>query len=244
MFIGYARSGHSLIGALLDAHPNMVIADQLDALEYVHAGIGKQQLFELLLHNSQLSAARGRTRGGHSYDVPGQWQGRFTRLNVIGDKKGQRTTIQCRENPKLLNRLKQTVGIPVKILHVIRNPYDTITTKYIKRSRHGSVNLRNLIEEHFSLCQAVRDIKRHANHDTVLDVFHEAVVEDPNRWLHIICEFLGVNCPDDYATACAKIVFSTPNKSRQDIHWDHGNIELVDTKMASYDFFSNYSFEH
>ena len=57
LFIGYPRSGHSLIGALLDAHPNAIIADELDALKYVHAGFRRNQLFYLLLRGSRQSAS-------------------------------------------------------------------------------------------------------------------------------------------------------------------------------------------
>ena len=60
MFIGYPRSGHSLIGSLLDAHPNAIVAHELDALRFVGAGFGKHQLYELLLDNSRRYAQRGR----------------------------------------------------------------------------------------------------------------------------------------------------------------------------------------
>ena len=243
MFVGYARSGHSLIGALLDAHPNVIIADQLDALEHIQEAVGKQQLFELLLHNSQSSVARGRARGGHSYAVSGQWQGRFTTLRVIGDKKGQRATLRLRQDPDLLRRLGQTVGLPVKLFHVVRNPYDNIATKYLKRVRHGPVDFRSLIEEHFVLCQTVADIKRQVNDGNMLEIPHESMIEHPIRWLRILCEFLGINCPDDYAAACAQIVFASPNKSRRDIEWSRDSIELVRVRMTSYDFLSGYSFE-
>ena len=39
MFVGYPRSGHSLVGAMFDAHPDIVIAHELDALRYLKAGV-------------------------------------------------------------------------------------------------------------------------------------------------------------------------------------------------------------
>jgi len=45
MFIGYSRSGHTLVGSLLDAHPEMVIAHELDALKYIMAGFGRRTIF-------------------------------------------------------------------------------------------------------------------------------------------------------------------------------------------------------
>ena len=49
MFIGYPRSGHSLVGSLLDAHPYMLIAHELDALRYIQVGFSKKQLYHLII---------------------------------------------------------------------------------------------------------------------------------------------------------------------------------------------------
>src|SRR5512134_3319196 len=38
MFLGHARSGGTLAGALLDAHPNAIIGDEVDVFQYVNAG--------------------------------------------------------------------------------------------------------------------------------------------------------------------------------------------------------------
>jgi hypothetical protein len=53
MFIGYAHSGHSLIGALLDAHPNMIISNELHALPlFANYNYDKYKIFKLILDNS------------------------------------------------------------------------------------------------------------------------------------------------------------------------------------------------
>ena len=44
IFVGQPRTGHSLVGALLDAHPNALIAHELDALKYVAAGYVLQRV--------------------------------------------------------------------------------------------------------------------------------------------------------------------------------------------------------
>ncbi|MDP9138749.1 MAG: hypothetical protein M3N38_11330, partial [Pseudomonadota bacterium] len=46
-FIGYPRSGHSIMGSLLDAHPNIIIAHELDALRFLKAGFSERQLYFL-----------------------------------------------------------------------------------------------------------------------------------------------------------------------------------------------------
>ncbi len=42
MFIGYPRSDHSIVGALLDAHPNIVIAHERGVPEYIRSDNGSE----------------------------------------------------------------------------------------------------------------------------------------------------------------------------------------------------------
>src|SRR4029079_16080765 len=42
MFIGHARSGHSIVGAALDAHPNIVTAHEANALLWLRGGMSRR----------------------------------------------------------------------------------------------------------------------------------------------------------------------------------------------------------
>jgi len=44
MFIGYPRSGHSFVGALLDAHPKNINAHQLYTKKYIYERFSKWQI--------------------------------------------------------------------------------------------------------------------------------------------------------------------------------------------------------
>ena len=128
MFVGYPRTGHSLIGSLLDAHPNIVIAHELDALRLFNCGFSRRQVFHLLLENSKVMAASGRSHSGYSYEVPNQWQGRFEQLQVLGDKKGATSAMRFYREPRLLASVRTKIGGELKFVHVIRNPYDVLAT--------------------------------------------------------------------------------------------------------------------
>lgn len=128
LFIGYSRSGHSLIGALLNAHPNIVIAHELNDLKYTYLGFRRWQLYHLLLDKAKLGVNPNDKSGGYNYDVPNQWQGKFTQILVIGDKKGEGTTLKIEDSPLFLQRLRKIINVKIKFIHIIRNPYDNITT--------------------------------------------------------------------------------------------------------------------
>jgi len=87
MFAGYPRSGHSIVGACLDAHRHAVIAHELDAAHIVLAGRSRSELFARALERAR-EFERGGSRGAYDYRVPHQWQGRLQELRVIGDKRG------------------------------------------------------------------------------------------------------------------------------------------------------------
>jgi len=72
LFLGYPRSGHSLVGALLDARPNMVIAHELNALDFVQHGIKREALYYLLLSRARWFARRNAEWSGYKYAVPPQ----------------------------------------------------------------------------------------------------------------------------------------------------------------------------
>ena len=102
MFVGYPADGAFLESeSLLDAHPEMVIAHELHVADWVAAGTERHELFAMLLRNSTAYARIGRYWNDHAYDIDGQWQGSYTQLRVIGDKKGAPTTLALMRDPAL-----------------------------------------------------------------------------------------------------------------------------------------------
>ena len=242
MFIGYPRSGHSLVGSLLDAHPNIIIAHELNALNFVDMGFNQQQIYYLILKNSRKLATQGREWSGYSYEVHHQWQGKFRDLKVIGDKKGGDSTSILRYKPELLNVLQNKIDVPAKFIHVIRNPYDNISTMYT-RSKKKDKKLADSINQYFYLCDTIAQLKQQINQGDMIDIRHEKIISNPKFWLNEICKFLGIDAGDDYLDDCANIIYQSPNKSRHKVQWNDELIETVKNKMNQYEFLSGYSYE-
>ncbi|PSO99051.1 MAG: sulfotransferase family protein [Cyanobacteria bacterium SW_6_48_11] len=242
MFIGYPRSGHSLVGSLLDAHPNIIIAHELNALNFVDMGFNQQQIYYLILKNSRKFATQGREWSGYSYEVHHQWQGKFRDLKVIGDKKGGDSTSKLRYKPELLNVLQNKIDVPAKFIHVIRNPYDNISTMYT-RSNKKDKKLADSINQYFGFCDTIAQLKQEINQGDMIDIRHEEIISNPKFWLNEICKFLGIDAGDNYLDDCANIIYQSPNKSRHKVQWNDELIETVKNKMNQYDFLSGYSYE-
>jgi Sulfotransferase family len=246
MFIGHARSGGSIIGALLDAHPNVVLADEVDALQYVTAGLSREQIYYIVLAKSQRQARAGRRKAGrdgkvYSYWVPGQWQGRFNTLQVIGDSKAGISTQRFAHNPALFQHLQNIMkGVNVKVIHVFRNPYDTVSTMILR----GGRTFENAIERYFCNCKTIADLRKRISSSDIFTVRHEEFVDHPDICLDKTCNFLGIQAPPDYLSACASIVYKSPAKSRHKVQWNPELIEVVKRKIDQYDFLVGYSYEN
>lgn len=243
MFIGYPRSGHSLLGSLLDAHPEIVIAHEADALRLVQAGFNRQQIYSYLLRNSRMFAASGRGWTGYNYVVSEQWQGRFERLRVIGDKKGGMSTRRLGPDPDLLGQLRKKTGVPVKVIHHIRNPYDNISTICLRANSGVKRPSSVVFDDYFSLCATVARVKKNMPPEDFYETRHELFIRQPEFYLKEICFFLGVGCEEKYLKACAAVVSPGTHKSRHEAEWDEKSIRHVAERMREFEFLAGYSFE-
>ena len=95
MFIGYPRSSHSLVGAILDAHPEIIITHEYNVLqrweqyrssELKKKNLQKYALFYDLHQHSKKQARLGirapprtwsRGKFHYNYNVQGLWQGKY-----------------------------------------------------------------------------------------------------------------------------------------------------------------------
>ncbi len=239
MFLGYPRSGHTLIGALLDAHPNVVIAHELDTLRYLYAGYSKYQLYYLLLEKARRFAARGCKTTRYTYNVSQQFQGTSEAIRVIGDKHGESTTLRLRACPWLFEHVKNIVGIPIKYIHVIRNPFDNIGSM----CRRGDLPLHDGIEYYFSLCETVDTIRTHIHPDDLFELRHESFIDAPGSSLQQLCQFLDIEVSDAYVADCTAIVYPSPTPSRTHTQWTSDAIAQVQERLAMFSFLSGYAYE-
>ena len=159
LFIGHGRSGHSIIGAMIDAHPNAVIAHEYRVLRpcVLKEDIqiqSKAALFNGLYGNSYNNSKYGwrsdrGTKKGYNLHIQSRWVGSFSQLKVIGDKGAGMLSRMFESNftrtTACFNLLKETIKIPIVIFHVIRNPFDMIAT--FLADMHQVPNVREMLLE-------------------------------------------------------------------------------------------------
>jgi hypothetical protein len=242
LFLGHGRSSHSLVAALLDAHPQIIMADELDSLRYIEQGWNRAQLFTLITQAAQSHAGKGRQKGAqqnraYSYQVPGQWQGREKRPQVIGE--ASLATARLYNGPQLLERVGRCVSVPIQFIQVVRNPYDGIS----RLSLVSNISLEDASRHYFWVCERVAAIRQNLPADDVFLVRNETLIQEPDETLTGLCGFLGVEAAADYRQACATILFKKPNQVRQEVKWTPALIARVADQIPAYDFLSGYRYD-
>jgi hypothetical protein len=245
MFIGQVKSGGSLLGSLLDAHPNVVLADEIDALRYVSAGFKRDQIFHLLRRGAKREALRGRITARrltpYSLAVPGQWQGRYKTIKVIGDRKAGPSTRQFGREPQLLGQLQSVMtSVELRIIQVVRNPYDPISAMMVRGGRH----FENAIDHYFDYCHTLDNLRNRLPDACLTAVRYENFVQQPRQTLADLCQFVGIEAHDAYLEACSNIVKPMPDQYRQKVDWTPHWIGAVRDRINQFDFLAGYTYEN
>ena len=274
-FTGYPRSGHSIIGSFLDAHPNIVLSyayflfrKLLGMDGNINALIqNKTSFFNTIYRKSHhYSLVSMKAKKGYSLDVPGLWGGKFDgQLKVIGDKSALPTTKGYSESSpayfkKRYDFLQRSLGIPLVGIHVVRNPFDMISTallydnlgmswksedkgKWSSRNQYrNDVKLQAKIDFFFDKAKSVKEMVPYCKMK-VLDVHSEDVVKDPKKELKRICEFLEVDCSEEYLQKCEDKCFREVSRTRDKVFWPLHLRKKVEENIAIFPFFRGYTFE-
>ena len=248
LFIGYPRSGHTLIASLLNAHPNIVIGIELNVIVYSNLGFNRNQIIYSLIENSKYYSKKlGNVWTDYNYKVENSFQGTFKHLRIIGDKFASGTTKILRENKDALTQLDQKMDIPLKLIHIIRNPFDVISTMMQKElmklnmENPSNLDLLAFIKSFFEDAEVIDNLKSDGHYD-IKDIYYEDFLLNPENILEGLVNFLGETCTYEYLNNCSKIIYKTPHKSRFEFNWSHDLINFVQKEISRYEFFKGYSY--
>lgn len=242
LLVGTVKSGGSLVGALLDAHPRVVFSDEADPLRYLEAGFGRDQIFDLLARAAHREAMKGRVTarrlGPYSLAVPGQHQGVVTAPLVIGDSRAGPTTRRLGEHPETIDRWRALLGdVDDRYIHVVRNPHDPIAAMV----RRGGRTFDNAIADYVAQCQRIATLRRHLG-DHMLTVRYEELLAAPGPQLRTICDFLGLDVDTDHVAACAGVIDASRTPERHTVDWPPDALAAVERLTADHAFLQRYAY--
>ncbi|XP_065891456.1 uncharacterized protein [Dysidea avara] len=267
-FIGHARSGHSIVGSILDGHPHIVISHESKIFRHlikVPYAAKKSYIFNTIWSSAFLSPNTGIRRAGaigkgYTLAVNGLYQGTYeSYIDVIGEKKGDLTTEMFLSSPtklkSVIDKLNTALDLPLKVFHVIRNPFDNIATAVLydnfrdgeigKAKRYKGVYTFNTslvdkeIETYFRYYQAIEDAKEMFKFDLMV-IHGKDFVADPRTMIIKMCTFLQVHCPDHYLDLSSKKIFSSESKTRHKMKWEDYQISRVQSHIEKFSSLRRY----
>ena len=183
-------------------------------------------------------------------------------IDVIGDKRARTTTLLLHKQPEKWSAVYshiKSLGLPVKVVHVIRNPYDNIATAalYSVLSPHSTfgglkqanktINVKSTsidfrIQWYFSLFKAAIDARKTNNLD-VLEIHGKDVITDPRGTLLKICDFVGVTCYDNYLEICTNKIYKSQSRTRHLIPWTDEQLKTVQENIDKYSSLKGYTYD-
>ena len=261
-FIGIGRSGHSIVASILDSHPHMVVSNELNLFKLLNttpcAAEDKSFLFNQIWNKSYTQANTNLkdSSKGYTLAIDGLYQGSYvSHIDVIGDKMGGSTVALFLASPAQfenhLNKLRSLVNLPIKVLHVIRNPYDNIATKSLhlglklQYSNFAAVKKSNAtiafshrlidkqIAQYFQFYEASEALK-HAYKLDMMELHNMDLIAHPKEVISEMCDFLSVHCTDDYLNAASNKVFNVVSKTRYNIQWKSEQVLLVKENIQKF----------
>lgn len=240
LFIGPVKSGGSLVGAMLDAHPDIVMGDEVDLARLVRARISGDAMLAEFARSARREAMKGRVTarrlGGYSLEIRGWSQGSSERPRVVGSSRPGPTTRYLADTPGALARVIDMFSDRRFVfLHVIRRPEDSIAAMVLRSGR----DVVDAAADHARQCERLDWLRRQLG-DSVYSVRYESLLDDCPGTLQGVVEFLGADPNGSYLDACSDLIDAGRAPESTQVSWNTAAVDIVEETVHTYDFLAPY----
>ena len=263
-FVGFPRSGHSLVGALLDAHPQIAISHELDAMGLFAKGVPPRAVAALALRQAEAFRADGAWWNGLRYEVGGAPPRGTPR--VAGDKKGDWTSRWCALDPSLPERFRRASRVRTKYVLIARHPLDNVATMTLRlgrtydqlridapregfaealaaaqaEGRIPSAASDEMIGDYAALCAATEAVRLRTRRGDWFCAAYEDLAASPARVLAALAAFLGVDADPRWLDAAAAHL-RPAGRSRGKLAWTPPQEQAVMALTRRYEWLEGYA---
>jgi len=158
---------------------------------------------------------------------------------VLGDKRARSTALLIARHPGLLDRIRRVVKVPLRVVHITRNPFDNIVTE----ARRHKLSLGQGTAWYEQSCEAVVKVRSLLDPSELVDIRYENFAATPADSLADLCRFLGVEPDTAYLEACAGLVWPSTNRTRDTIDWTASERAGVEGLIERFEFLGSYRFD-
>lgn len=235
LIIGNARSGSTILGAVLDAHPEVVVANETQESANFWRGLDGESIRHGILANAEEQAVAGRISSGYKYQV-GAAPSAKANIRVLGDKIWNPATLLLHGDHGLIPSLEKRVGAPIVVISAVRDIFDTVTTMH----RRSGAPITDRLRWFAAHCEAVAAIGERLPPNQFMHVHHEDLVLQPEDEIEKCCRLLGVYYEASHAVEVKKVLFKRPKRPRDHVLWSPCDIDEARAIIHHFPWLSRY----
>jgi hypothetical protein len=239
LFVGPTRSGSSIVSQLMNAHPDVIVSRELDAPERVRRGWDRDTIFGGILARDQQLASLDESWIDQDFVTPGSFSGDYQRLRVVGDKVSGLSTASLLEHADLWDRFQDLVGVPVKVVQNVRNPFDNIA----RIAQGGNEDLATAASDYFDQLVALRILEARCGSERTHVLPIDVLVAVPVLTIGELCSFLMVEAGRDFVDGCVQRLRGSARQARHEVTWPDGLRKNIESSMAAFPQLAPYTFD-
>ena len=150
--------------------------------------------------------------------------------------------------------------VPIKVLQIVRNPFDMIATTALFRACKGAgfplvkynATVAKKYSNHTVLKRATDLVLQGAKAISKmipdlglspLEIHCNDLITHPTETISDLCRFLDLECTPDFVQMCANKIFKNISISRHLVEWNPDTLPSLINRIKTFSFFSRYSFD-
>ena len=235
LIIGNSRSGSTILGSIVDAHPNAIVANETMASQAFWRGMSKSDILGEIVENSSANYRSGRQSEDYQYQIGSSPESKSS-VSVYGDKIWNPATLLLHGDYDLISRLESKLSARVVLIASIRNPFDTIATMH----RRSQAPIKDRIRWFFMHCEALAAIEEKTPQSNFFISHHEHLIDSPDEEILRICRALMLSVDNQHVDNVKRLLYRRPSKSGMAIDWDLKEVDEILERMRRFPFLSMY----
>lgn len=235
-FIGFGKSRTKLVSAILDSHPQVVMANEGNFIkDFVADKIkSKDDAINYIVSASE----QYNTKKKSTYRIADSHQGgSFTTLKVIGDRNPYETMRETNNDSSIIGKLSSVCSSNIKFIQCIRNPFEWFTLQL----SHHKVSFKKLLNIFDIRMERSMKLANGSDKD-ICDTHYihlNELVKNPEDNIANIVRFLGVPAYKSFINKASKLIISRDEEDIP-ITFNSDQISELNTVIDKYEVLKEY----
>ncbi len=247
LFLGFERSGSTLLGQIVNAHQNALIGNegllfeylpycktQKDIFDYIHYlndKFAKQKYFKQQKTEKNLQSRE------QNLLLAGGYQSNAEKIEVIGNAKAGRTPFILSERREQYLDLLSKLDMPIKFISIVRHPVHMIDSSIKRRGISPKEAIYNFQLYSSYLENALTYLE---TQNSVLNIEYEQLISEPQRSVEDIYKHLELSVDEAFIKNITQSFDSSPLKRKSSPSWLAEFSDEINSLIEKYSFFSSY----